>query len=86
MDHDQVEMGHRRLDGGGRVRIIVQIGDELGHQPRNLIEFGAFVDDLASRAVSDENLARAPQPRSVVEVVARHHEVEALEELFAVVE
>ena len=82
MDHDEVQVGHRRLDdnvdrGVLRVELRHQLVHELGYP----VGRRSLVDDPVRRAVADEDGTGPPVAGVLRQVVVEHHEVEGVEEL-----
>jgi hypothetical protein len=75
---------HCGLDDRVFVPSGVEVHDQLVDQARNAIDLRALVGDLPGLIVPDVDGARPPSARPVGEGVARHHEVERLEQLRAV--
>ncbi len=86
MHHDEIQVSHRRPHHG-RVGVVgVEPHDEFMYECRHVVDLRALVHDVAGRFVANEDRACSPEARTVLEVVAGHHEVQALQEPLAVAE
>jgi hypothetical protein len=85
MNHHQVEMGdtglYQVLVFG---RWIVKAGHELIDEGRHLVGVWPLVHGLAGFLLADIDVSQPPATRPILQVIAGHHEVQALDELRAV--
>jgi len=80
VDHDEVQMDHGRPDDG-QSGCFVHAFHQHRHEFRHLVEIRTLVDDLAGGFPLHEDAAGSPSTWTRAEVVVRHHEVQALDEV-----
>ena len=81
MDQNEVEVSHRGFDDDGDIAIGFQVGDEFVRMRASTESTSMPSDDFAGLFFLDIDGAPRATGRAALQVVVRHHEVKALDEL-----